>query len=259
MLISYSAKFAPNNDLNDHYTQTSPRMNARNAVVNRTASVSERIMERLKDLRAPKPVDTEAANAAAGTIALPDPEKQDGDTTPTLTRQDVKGKGKAVETSSPQPLSPVDSTAPPLPPKAIAPPPILLAGIAMSPAAASALFRSAQSGMPLRAVRVPIMGEYPDCFTGEELVNWLRDNVEAFGGSLDLAAEAGRVIGEDLGLLRRIGSIGNEFEVSSEAFYQFRPNVSSQLLFVISVIYKHLRRSISNKHPKLGHLLLCSR
>jgi len=202
-------------------------MSGRNAVVNRTASVSERIVERLKDLRTPKPVETEQVRAEGETIALPEVEKQDQEMTPKPVKLE-KGKGKATETSaSPQPMSPTVPLPPPKPVSApvpaIAPPPILLAGIAMSPAAVSALLRRAQAGLPLRPVRLPIIGEYPDCFTGEELVDWLRDNVEAFGGSIDLAAEAARVIAEDEGLLRRIGEFGNEFEISSEAFYQFRP------------------------------------
>lgn len=207
-------------------------MNGRNAVVNRTASVSERIAERLKQLRMSK--DTESVETASTAVesAPAQVEKQDGETTPTLSAVD-KGKGKALEeTGSPLPMSPVAKEAP-LPPAkepVVKLPPILLAGIAMSPAAVSALVRRAQAELPLRPVRLPILGEYPDCFTGEDLVNWLRDTVEAFGGNLDLAAEAARCLGDDEGLLRRIGEIGNEFEPTSEAFYQFRPKVMSFFL-----------------------------
>ena len=158
-------------------------------------------------------------------------EKQDGEETPTLAKID-KGKGKAVEeTSSPLPMSPVakDAPLPPTKEPASKPAPILLAGIAMPPAAVSALLRRAQAELPLRPVRLPILGEYPDCFTGEELVNWLRDNVEAFGGDLDLAADAARDLAQD-GLMRRIGEIGNEFEPSSESYYQFRPKVNPYAL-----------------------------
>lgn len=209
------AKFAPNTDYSDHYTATSPRQNGRNAVVNRTPSVSERIAERLRELRGNK---AEGEDASSVTV-LHSEDKADGEITPTLPKVD-KGKGKAVETSSPLAMSPVAASAP-LPPAK--PEPMLLAGIAMSPAAVSALLRRARDELPLRPVRLPIIGEYPDCFTGEEFVNWLRENVEAFGGSLDHAAEAARELGEDEGLLRRIGEIGNVFEVSNEAFYQFRP------------------------------------
>ncbi|KAG8834562.1 hypothetical protein FRC17_008396 [Serendipita sp. 399] len=214
-----SAKFAPNTDYSDHYTATSPRHNGRNAVVNRTPSVSERIAERLRELR----TGATASNPAPSTESvLSDPEKTDGETTPTNSTSD-KGKGKAIETSSPLAMSPVAEKAPLPPSKAKQPEPMLLAGIAMTPAAVSDLLRRAQAGLPLRPVRLPIIGEYPDCFTGEEFVYWLRDNVEAFGGSLEHAAEAARELTEDEGLLRRIGEIGNGFEASREAFYQFRP------------------------------------
>ena len=225
----YSAKFAPNNDYSDHYTSTSPRMNGRNAVVNRTASVSERIAERLKQLRTGKDTDSIATATTAVESVPAVLEKQDGETTPKLSAID-KGKAKAVEeTGSPLPMSPVakDAPLPPAKEPVVKLPPILLAGIAMSPAAVSSLVRRAQGELPLRPVRLPILGEYPDCFTGEELVIWLRDNMEAFGGNLDLAAEAARGLGDDEGLLRRIGEIGNEFEPTSEAFYQFRPKVSN--------------------------------
>lgn len=203
-------------------------MNGKNAVVNRTASVSERITERLKELRVSKPAPAEQP-AVGIELVLPDSDKQDGEETPTLTRGD-KGKGRAVETSSPQPMSPVTVSAPLPPPKPSAPVPILLAGLAIPPAALSNLLRRAQAELPLRPVRLPILGEYPDCFTGEDLVDWIGQNVEGFGGSIDLAAEAARGIAEDQGLLRRIGEFGNDFEASSEAFYQFRPKVSQLYL-----------------------------
>jgi hypothetical protein len=43
------------------------------------------------------------------------------------------------------------------------------------------------------------------------------------GGSLDKAEEMARDLTEREGLLRRLGELGNSFEDSEEAFYQFRP------------------------------------
>ncbi|PVG03325.1 hypothetical protein CPB86DRAFT_724005 [Serendipita vermifera] len=214
------AKFAPNNDYSDHYTATSPRLSGRNAIVNRTPSVSERIMERLKELRANKDDGSSVTTAVEG-AHLEEP--KDGETTPTLPKIN-KGKGKAVEeTGSPLPMSPEKGAAPLPPPKQTPLPPILLAGIAMSPASVSALLSRAQKDIAQHTVRLPIVGEYHECFTGLDLVYWLRDNVEAFDSDIDRAATAAREIGEDLGLLRRIGELGNDLEISSEAFYQFRP------------------------------------
>lgn len=74
-------------------------------------------------------------------------------------------------------------------------------------------------------MRFPLLGEYPDCFTGEEFVAWLNENVQGFGGSLDRAEDAAKELTERDNLLRRIGEFGNQFEHSDEAFYQFRPKV----------------------------------
>ena len=75
-----------------------------------------------------------------------------------------------------------------------------------------------------------MLGEYTDCFTGEEFVAWLNLNVPGFGGNLDRAEDAARELTERDGLLRRIGEFGNEFEHSDEAFYQFRPKVGIRLM-----------------------------
>lgn len=219
-----SAKFAPNNSYGDNYTP-SPRQTARDIVVNRTPSVSERITERLRALR---PVQS-SARAQPPEIVFSDDDKkeEDGDKTPQMD----KGKGKALGSPvqmSPPPLSPPlparkDSIGP-LPPRP--PTPILLAGIAFSPAALSALLKRAQQELPLRSVRLPIIGEYKDCFSGEEFVNWLQKGVEAFGDSFELAEEAAKDLAEDEGLLRRIGGLGNAFEPTEDAIYQIRPKVS---------------------------------
>ena len=221
-----SAKFAPNSSYGDHYTP-SPRLTARGNVVNRTPSVSERIVERLRALRPTQPPGQERP---PDIVFNHDDRKEEGeDKTPQLD----KGKGRAVDSPvqmSPPPLEPSlparKVSIDPLPPRP--PIPILLAGIAFSPAALSALLKRAQQELPLRAIRLPIIGEYKDCFTGEELVNWLQKSVEAFGDSSELAEEAAKELTEDEGLLRRIGDLGNAFEPTDDAFYQIRPKVSDQ-------------------------------
>lgn len=114
--------------------------------------------------------------------------------------------------------------ASPMPPPP--PPPILLAGLALPPSAVSDLLKRAASDLPLRPVKFPIIGEYKDCFTGEEFATWLVDNVQGFGGSLDRAEDAAKDLCEREGVLRRVGEFGNAFENNEEAFYQFRPKVS---------------------------------
>ncbi|KAJ7890684.1 hypothetical protein B0H14DRAFT_3081767 [Mycena olivaceomarginata] len=168
------AKFIVPSSGKDSYT-TSPRVRPvdrpRSPPV-RTPSVSERIAARLREIQ-----------------------KID------------KGKGKATEeheppvVASPPPISPM----PPMPP-----PPMLLAGLLLTRAGYVSLI-SSLAELPLRPVRFPLLGEYPDCFTGEEFVAWLNEN------------DAAKELTERDNLLRRIGEFGNQFEHSDEAFYQFRP------------------------------------
>ena len=201
----------------------------------RSASVGERIAERLKVLQ------KKSASALATTE---DPTA--GSETETETEDRVpkvdKGKGKAVED---RPPSPVATSPPPmspmLPPKAdispaIGPPPIMLAGVPFPPVAVSQLLLRAQAELPLRPVRFPLLGEYQGTFTGEEFVGWLNENVSDFGGSLDRAEDAAKQLTEQENLLRRLGELGNEFEHSDEAFYQFRPKVCSFKIPVHSLL-----------------------
>jgi hypothetical protein len=220
-----SAKFAPNSELSDKYT-TSPRLAPRDKPV-RTETVSERIAQRFKDIqrKASGLVDGEPSDEK--THVLFSDEKE--------TPQIDKGKGKAVEgpsdniiNTSPPSLSPQlppasliiktsSSPSPPGPPE-----PILLAGLALPPAAVSDLLTRASSELKLQSIRFPIFGEYL-CFTGDEFVVWLKENVQGFGDSFDRAEQAARELTERDGLLRRIGDFGNTFEPSDDALYQFRP------------------------------------
>ncbi|KAJ7760434.1 hypothetical protein B0H16DRAFT_1813870 [Mycena metata] len=221
------AKFAPNSGGRDSYT-SSPRirpLDGRRSPPVRTASVSERIAQRLREIQ------KKSVNAVAAAAAGSDGVKHEAEVEKELPKVD-KGKGKAIEEeptiiASPPPMSPLlppskleipGSPMPPMPP-----PPMLLAGLSLPPVAVSQLLTRAAAELPLRPVRFPLLGEYPDCFTGEEFVAWLNENVHGFGGSLDRAEDAAKELTERDNLLRRIGEFGNQFEHSDEAFYQFRP------------------------------------
>ncbi|KAK0497208.1 hypothetical protein EDD18DRAFT_1161108 [Armillaria luteobubalina] len=215
------AKFAPNsNGITDNYT-TSPRIrpaDSHRSVPQRTASCFR---------------TTLAASGVASPPSKPEivaePEQ-----IPEMPKLD-KGKGKEVDRSTPPP--PLAASPPPMspmlppstfekPPSPMPPfpePPMLLAGLSLPPSAVSQLLSRAAIELNLRPVRVPLLGEYQDCFTGEEFVAWLNENVHGFGGSLDRAEEAAKDLTERDGLLRRIGEFGNQFEHSDDAFYQFRP------------------------------------
>lgn len=230
------AKFAPNsNGITDNYT-TSPRIrpaDSHRSAPQRTASVSERIAQRLKEIQKKSASTLSAASEVASPPSKPEivaePEQ-----IPEIPKLD-KGKGKEVDRSTPPP--PLAASPPPMspmlppstfekPPSPMPPfpePPMLLAGLSLPPSAVSQLLSRAAIELNLRPVRVPLLGEYQDCFTGEEFVAWLNENVHGFGGSLDRAEEAAKDLTERDGLLRRIGEFGNQFEHSDDAFYQFRP------------------------------------
>jgi hypothetical protein len=217
-----SIKFAPNNELSEKKYTTSPR----NKSV-RTATVSERLAQRFKDIhrKASGLIDGVPSDEKTEVLFSDEKEKPKVD----------KGKGKAVEEpsdsiirASPPPLSPqlspaslvIKTSSSPLPSEP--PEPILLAGLSLPAAAISDLLTRASSELTLQSIRFPILGEYY-CFTGDQFATWLHENVQGFGGSFDRAEQAARELTERDGLLRRIGDFGNAFEPSDDAFYQFRP------------------------------------
>ncbi|KAL7412368.1 hypothetical protein BDY24DRAFT_392691 [Mrakia frigida] len=102
------------------------------------------------------------------------------------------------------------------------PPAILLAGLALSPEAATTILDRAKMMLPSRVVKLPFLGEYEGCFSGEELVAFLKVEVEGFGGSEGRANDAGRELVENLGLVRRIVAVGKgTWGGGGEEFYQF--------------------------------------
>lgn len=244
--VASSAKFAPNSGGADPYT-SSPRLrpvDAKRTPPKRTASVSERIAQRLKEIQK-KSVEVIAAAASEDLDGSPD----EADEKPTQKLD--KGKGRAVEGSassdevtSPLVLTPTAERATsPTPP--MGPPPMVLAGLSLPQAAVSQLLSRAAAELNLRSVRFPLLGEYSDAFTGEEFVAWLNRNVQGFEGSLDRAEEAARELTEREGLLRRLGELGNQFEDSDDAWYQFRPKVRRCFRLAHTGSYRACRRLTS--------------
>ncbi|KAL0569314.1 Rho-GTPase-activating protein 8, partial [Marasmius crinis-equi] len=220
------AKFAPNSTGADHYT-TSPRLrpiDARSSAPQRTASVSERIANRLKEIqkRSVNALSGDSATSPPSTVFTAEPESE------SESPKVDKGKGKAVDEPGPAFISSPTPMSPLLPPKVDIPAPpapageLVLSGVPMPLSAVSHLLIRAANELNLRPVRFPLLGEYQDCFSGEEFVMWLKDNVPAFEGSLDRAEDAARILTEEQSLLRRLGEFGNAFEGADDAFYQFR-------------------------------------
>jgi len=225
-ITPFSAKFAPtgNPPTSDKFTN-SPRLRpADRAPTQRTASVSERIAQRLKEIQK-RSIDTLAQVTA--------PEDAEASTPPELglDQQEKplpkvdKGKGKEVDTVTENVMVDSPTLTPTPPPKDASPPQttIVLADLSFTPLAVAELLTKASTELPLRPVRFPLLGEYQDAFTGDEIVAWLKVNVAGLGGNLDKAEEMARDLTEREGLLRRLGELGNSFEDSEEAFYQFRP------------------------------------
>ncbi|KZT10072.1 uncharacterized protein LAESUDRAFT_741666 [Laetiporus sulphureus 93-53] len=218
------ARFAPIPQApGDKYT-ISPSLQPRDkrAMPTRTPTMSERISQRFKELRL----------GAAG-FSHPEeakPEVQFDAEAQGAPKLD-KGKGREIEeVESPAHMASPPPMSPPLPPArldtdALLPPPaplIVLAGVSFTPGLVSDMMKRAKKEMPLRSIRFPLIGEYPNCFSGEDFATWLRENVKEFEGSLDRAEEAAKELIEKQNLARRIGEFGNEFEDTNEAFYQFR-------------------------------------
>ncbi|KAG8744195.1 hypothetical protein FRC10_010661 [Ceratobasidium sp. 414] len=208
------AKFAPNQNLADAYT--SPRLGP--TTPSRTGTVSDRIRKSLgtspsRGSSVASDATTETATTEAATIEI----KVD------------KGKGRATtpppEVASPPPMSPAMPPKLEIPKQAAPQPlsPILLAGLALSPAAVSALLLQASKELKTTTLKLPFIGDYKDCFTGADFVDFLRSKVPGFDDSVERAAEAARDLTERENLLRRVGEIGNAFEDSQAALYQFRP------------------------------------
>lgn len=123
----------------------------------------------------------------------------------------------------------LDTSAPPAPL-----PPILLAGLALSPAAVSALLLQASKELKMTTVKLPFIADYKDCFSGSDFADYLRAKVPGLGDSVERAEEAARDLTEREGLLRRIGELGNAFEDSQAAMYQFRPKVIPTRIHLVS-------------------------
>ena len=229
--------------MGDHYT-TSPRLAPRDArTPQRSGTVSERIAQRFKEIQRKAVAST--ASAATSDAASETTEEKEEES-PKID----KGKGKVVDAASPVLASP-PPMSPPLPPSkaevtsSAAPPPptpILLAGLSLPPSAVSSLLTRAAAELPLRPVHFTLIGEYPDCFSGSEFVEWLNKNVPGFGGNIDLAEEGARDLTERDGLLRRVGEFGNQFEHADDAYYQFRPKVSCRTHVLVILLTPRNRR-----------------
>jgi hypothetical protein len=247
----FSAKFAPNNDLGETYT-TSPRLAQFSLSLTKGSptkgpTVSQRIGERLRAQlgtvaeQTPEPPakSPEAPPAPALAEAPSDTESTDTVTPPKLD----KGKGKEIDPDR-KASADFDFLPPTATTKAESSSTVLLAGLSVPKEDLSIILLKAHDELAVRTVKIPILGAYEECFSGEEFVVWLKANVKGLDGSEDRAESAAIELTERENLLRRIGdfgtvtsglwwttnlmnlaSLGNNFDNSPEVYYQFRPKV----------------------------------
>ncbi|KAF8327151.1 uncharacterized protein EI90DRAFT_2998640 [Cantharellus anzutake] len=222
------AKFAPANEA--HGNLASPPSKA----LQRSGTVSERIAQGLFGRKSqPLAPVSQLSNVAEEAISVAKLEKDsdqqsvsDAETvrpTSPLKKLD-KGKGRAIDASPPGPLRIPQSQA-----SLDNGPLVTLVGVPFTGSAILDLLKRAKSQLPLRPIRIPILGEYEDTFTGADFTKWLKDNVPAFEGSTERAEAAARDLTERDNLLKRVGDLGNKFENHPAVIYQFRPKAFEPL------------------------------
>lgn len=142
----------------------------------------------------------------------------------------------------PRPVSLViakDKKIPGSPMPSSPPPPVLLSGLSLPQAALRSLLErlehhilttsppfSADSPDVRSRSKTTIIGTYNNTASGEEIVQWLVDNVEGFGRDWERAEEAAASI-LSWGFMARIG-VGRGFEPSSDSYYVLKLAVRFQ-------------------------------
>ena len=243
-----SVKFAPatspslRSPVIDGYT-TSPQPH--NAALRRSGTVADRINEKLRAASVSKPLVQSPHRPFLSAIGktLPPPPTDLGDEG-SPTKEDAfipptEPNGKPVIPSV-NPTLPRKET-PNLALRDLGPPPILLSGLSlpekslhdllgrfdahltssMSGSDNSTQFSSGRSsGVLVNRQRSTMFGTYEKTFSGEELVEWLSNNVEGFGGDWDRCADAAGELSK-MGYLGRVG-VGRGFEASGDTFYTLK-------------------------------------
>lgn len=98
--------------------------------------------------------------------------------------------------------------------------PLEIGDLFYQPAEVKKILKHMLETIPLTEVKVPILGTYQNVSTGENIVKFLQENLNATSVS-----HAER-IGQDFvshGFLRLVGNVGNTFSNSTKLHYQWRP------------------------------------
>ncbi len=206
-----SAKFAPTNEVHGNFT-TPPK------APRYSSPVSERIAQGLFGRKSQSsPLPSSLGVLAEEVSGANKREKEDSDQQSISDAETIrpvsppkkldKGKGKEIDRPPPASLMiPQSQASLDIPGGSL----VTLGGVPFAGDALPALLKWAKSQLPLRPIRIPILGEYEDTFTGADFTNWLKDNVPAFEGNIDHAEAAARDLTERDNLLRRIGDLGKD-------------------------------------------------
>ncbi|KAL7424901.1 Rho-GTPase-activating protein 8 [Cryptotrichosporon argae] len=236
----------------DSYT-TSP---AKASPLKRSGTVADRISEKLRAASiATSPTSSKhRALASIDEKTLPPPppplftDVRSGgapDSPSSPTREDAfvppSSTGGKVLFAAPPPLPSKAGKTPLAPAPELPAEPVLLSGLSFpapafkdllkrfeayvlsTPAPGSGIVGTQSSTVVLSTrQRSTVLGKYEKTFSGAEVIDWLRDNVEGLGGEWERCADAA----EELyarGHLSRIG-VGRGFDPAEDTFYVLKPN-----------------------------------
>ncbi|OCF37050.1 GTPase activating protein [Kwoniella heveanensis BCC8398] len=249
------AKFAPASALSpppDHYTSSPKMVQTKTSHTNlrRAGTVADRISEKLRAAGAsgiqqaspsspsrrhqptlsidgkelpppPSPLRPIAGSPDGGLHSPSSPTREERFVPPT----DPDGKpwihgagGPPVPSKSNGPMSPSSDTSNQ---------PILLSGLSLTSQALRDIlqrFDASNAALASRQ-RSTILGTYEKTFSGEEVVEWLKDHVEGFGGDWERCVDAATEL-HKMGYFSRIG-VGRGFDPSEETYYVLKINPSS--------------------------------
>ncbi len=249
-----SIKFAPatspsvRSPVADGYT-TSPQ--SRNEALRRSGTVADRINEKLRAASVTKspPLRNHKPKLSIDGKMLPPPRTAESPDEGSPTKEDTfipptEPNGQPTIHQSSPPVPQKDNPTSPLTNGST--PPVLLSGLSLSTQNLQDLFRrfdayllstpspdsdapssssSSRSNAALSSRhRTTILGAYEKTFSGEEAVDWLKENVEGLGGDWERCEQAASELYK-MGHIGRAG-VGRGFESSYDTFFVLKQGTS---------------------------------
>ncbi|KAG5360425.1 Rho-GTPase-activating protein 8 [Yarrowia sp. B02] len=122
-----------------------------------------------------------------------------------------------------------------------------LGGETYSEAALKMIFTDMINEIPLKSLKVPILGTYKRVSTGDQIVMWLRKNMD-----MPSIATAEK-FGQDLlaqGYIRLVGQVGNRFGNASSLNYQWQDSVMAIVEGKTEAPEPKVEQTTSHLHPE---------